>query len=129
MGHKGSWAKIFLDIINFFVLPILAGMVLGLTVGLYVLPLISLSTVPRILTANSIGVLVGTFVVSLWRTFFRRSDSRGASEHEVAVGDEKFGLLEEQYVQLTRDDEVESPPAYVDAGLAAAGDEKTATEV
>jgi hypothetical protein len=70
---------------------------------------------------HSLGMIVGTFVVCLWRIFYRRENPfsrrhcrrRGHSCHktnvaEVAVAEEKSGLMEHQDV----------PPEYeVQEGL------------
>lgn len=80
---------------------------------------------------DSIGIMVGTFVVFLWRLLFRRSYSRSshrcryahkAAESEDAVDEEKSGLLNES-------EQAEAPPAYAEAGLAIPEDKKPANEV
>ena len=64
----------------------------------------------------SLGMLVGTVIVSLWRTFFRRPSERRHRRHhsrshsqshkavakEALVEEEKAGLMEDQ----------EAPPSY-----------------
>lgn len=80
---------------------------------------------------NSIGIMAGTFVVFLWRLFFRRSYSRDshrcryahkAADSEDAVDEEKSGLLNEPA-------EAEAPPAYVESDLVDPEDKKSGNEV
>lgn len=59
-------------------------------------------------------MMVGTFIVALWRTFFRRphhrqtGHSRRRSVHkESAVAEEKSGLMEHQ----------DAPPSYEEEDL------------
>lgn len=68
---------------------------------------------------NSIGIMVGTVIVFLWRLLFRRSYARDshrcryahkAAESEDAVDEEKSGLLNEP-------EEAEAPPAYAESDL------------
>lgn len=75
-------------------------------------------------------MMVGTFIVFLWRLFFRRSSARSshrcryahkASRHERAAAEEKSGLLNEQ-------EDVEAPPAYVDENVMVVDDKKAANE-
>ncbi|KAI5925719.1 hypothetical protein F4810DRAFT_657756 [Camillea tinctor] len=75
------------------------------------------------ITASMLGMLVGTFVVFLWRTFVRRpvhcrrNQAHGrchkASDREAVAADEKSGLMED-----VEEVDVESPPSYVESGVA-----------
>ncbi|KAI1500628.1 hypothetical protein F5X99DRAFT_230867 [Biscogniauxia marginata] len=73
-------------------------------------------------TASMLGMLVGTFVVFFWRTFIRpakcqrhrkHGHAHKAPQNEAAVADEKSGLMEHQ------EEEIDTPPAYVEAGIVA----------
>ncbi|KAL2261595.1 hypothetical protein VTK26DRAFT_3804 [Humicola hyalothermophila] len=87
-----SWAKLFKNIGSHILLPVLVGIVAGVSVSI-------------------IGMVVGTVLVSLWRVFRRRRSHRhrhsGRAHHraarkEAALSEEKSGLMEDQ----------EAPPAY-----------------
>ncbi|KAI8945359.1 hypothetical protein F4801DRAFT_568547 [Xylaria longipes] len=111
MGHKPSWGhglKIFVRHILF---PILIGIVAGIS-------------------ASIIGMIFGTFVVFLWRTFVRRRGSRSshrcryahkATSHERAADEEKSGLLDVQ-------EETEAPPGYLDSTTVVAEEKKPENE-
>jgi len=72
--------------------------------------------------------MIGTFIVFLWRTFFRRRSAssshrcrhaRKAAKSENAVADdEKSGLMECQ-------EEAEAPPAYVEGSVAPVDEKKS----
>lgn len=95
-GHQEHrWGKLFKHMASHILLPVLIGIVAGVTVSL-------------------VGMAVGTLLVSLWRAFFRRRRS-GSSGHRrrhshhkaprkevVLVEDEKAGLMENQ----------DAPPSY-----------------
>ncbi|KAH9889204.1 hypothetical protein F4778DRAFT_754381 [Xylariomycetidae sp. FL2044] len=103
--RKHSWVQLFKTIAFHILLPIAIGIVAGVT-------------------ASILGMLVGTFIVFLWRTFVRSSDSRRArrhgghhhkaAQHLAAMADEKSGLMAEQ-------DELEAPPVYVEDEVTPAG--------
>ncbi|KAK5626807.1 hypothetical protein RRF57_002522 [Xylaria bambusicola] len=98
MSYKQSWAhgfKLFLSVV---LVPVMFGIVAGIS-------------------ASLLGMMVSTFIVFVWRRFFRRSSGRSshrcryahkASRHEHAAAEEKSGLL-------NGEENVEAPPAYVDA--------------
>jgi hypothetical protein len=93
--HKHSWGQLFKNIVSHVLLPILVGIVAGVSVSL-------------------IGMMVGTCIIAVWRTFFRRNHHRhhhhvGHAHHrdvqkEAALEEEKTGLMAES----------EAPPAYED---------------
>ncbi|KAK3394105.1 hypothetical protein B0H63DRAFT_35773 [Podospora didyma] len=92
--HEHSWRMLFKNIASHILLPVLIGIVAGVSVSL-------------------IGMVVGTLIVSLWRTFFRRRSPhhhrRSHSHHKAApkeavVEEEKSGLMSNQA----------APPAYED---------------
>ncbi|KAK3298338.1 uncharacterized protein B0H64DRAFT_384793 [Chaetomium fimeti] len=96
-GHQEHrWGKLFKHMASHILLPVLIGIVAGVTVSL-------------------IGMAVGTVLVSLWRLFFRRRSSSSTSGHRrrhshhkaprkevVVVEEEKAGLMENQ----------DAPPSY-----------------
>ncbi|KAK8070958.1 hypothetical protein PG997_011161 [Apiospora hydei] len=68
-----------------------------------------------------LGMMVGTAIVCLWRTFVRPAGTRRhhrrrghsvhkAAHNETAASDEKAGLMSHQ-------EEVDTPPSYVEEGL------------
>lgn len=75
-------------------------------------------------------MLVGTFVVFLWRSVRGRSSRRHhrhshhhkASQDEVALDEEKSGLM-------AHEEEVDVPPAYIEEGIEVLDDKKTENEV
>lgn len=111
-GHHGhhrsshGWALLFRKLTSHIILPILVGIVAGVTVSI-------------------LGMIVGTLLVGLWRTFVRgqsffpshtcrrfgRSSHRHhkASHAEAALAEEKSALMMSQ-----EDDELPLPPAYKD---------------
>ncbi|GAW15623.1 hypothetical protein ANO14919_050400 [Xylariales sp. No.14919] len=112
MGHhRHGWAHGFRIIVTHVLFPVLIGIVAGVS-------------------ASLIGMMVGTFIVFLWRLFFRRSASRSshrcryahkAAKHENAADEEKSGLLDDQ-------EEIEAPPAYMEPNVAVAEDKKAENE-
>ncbi|ORY67664.1 uncharacterized protein BCR38DRAFT_336650 [Pseudomassariella vexata] len=104
-GHRASWAQLFKNIGAHILLPIAVGIVAGVT-------------------ASILGMMVGTAIIFLWRTFVRPAGHRRHHRHahsihkaaikENAADDEKSGLMAHQDV-----DDVEAPPAYVEEGLVA----------
>lgn len=105
--HSHGWALLFRKLTSHIVLPVLVGIVAGVTVSI-------------------LGMIVGTLLVGLWRTFVRgqsffpshtcrrfgRSSHRHhkASHHtEAALVEEKAALIESQ-----ESDELPPPPAYKD---------------
>lgn len=98
MGQRHGWGHGLRIIVTHVLFPILIGIVAGIS-------------------ASIIGMMFGTLIVLLWRTFFRRSGSKSshrcryahkASKDESAIPEEKSGLLNEQ-------EDVEAPPAYMEA--------------
>lgn len=94
--HERSWRQLFKSIFSHILLPVLIGIVAGVSVSL-------------------IGMAVGTLVVGVWRTVFRRSSSNHhhrrhhsghhkAVQKEAVVDEEKSGLMENQ----------DLPPSYED---------------
>ncbi|KAK1758528.1 hypothetical protein QBC47DRAFT_144331 [Echria macrotheca] len=96
MRAEHSWGQLFKNVASHILLPVLIGIIAGVTV-------------------SAIGMVVGTVIVALWRTFVRRPSRhhhrhhrRHSSHHhkappkEAAVEDEKSGLMENQ----------DLPPAY-----------------
>ncbi|KAI0449472.1 hypothetical protein F5B21DRAFT_494224 [Xylaria acuta] len=111
MGHGPSWGHGLKIFVRRVVFPILIGIMAGIS-------------------ASIIGMIFGTFVVFLWRTFVRRRGSRGshrcryahkAAGHERAADEEKSGLLDAQ-------EETEAPPAYVEATTIVAEEKKPENE-
>ncbi|KAI0130169.1 hypothetical protein BJ170DRAFT_303706 [Xylariales sp. AK1849] len=105
MNHRHrSWSQLLKNIASHILLPIAVGIAAGIT-------------------ASILGMMVGTAIVYLWRTFVRPAGAgrhhhhrRGHSTHkavqnEVGAGEEKAGLMSHQ------EEEVEAPPAYVEEGL------------
>ncbi|KAK0718842.1 hypothetical protein B0T21DRAFT_338689 [Apiosordaria backusii] len=101
-GHMAmrehSWGKLFKNITSHILLPVLIGIVAGVSVSL-------------------IGMAVGTVIVALWRFFRKPSHTRRhsrrhslhkTSHKEAVVAEEKSGLLAEE-------EEQDAPPAYQDA--------------
>ncbi|KAI1154136.1 hypothetical protein F4825DRAFT_412711 [Nemania diffusa] len=110
MGHSHGWAHGVEMVLTRIMFPLLIGIVAGIS-------------------ASIIGMMFGTFVVFVWRTFFRRRSSRSshrcryahkAAKYESAVDEEKSGLLADQA-------EAEAPPVYMDSHLAASEDKKLET--
>ncbi|KAL0937654.1 uncharacterized protein CTRU02_207385 [Colletotrichum truncatum] len=85
--HHHTWGQLAKNITSHILLPILIGIVAGVSVSI-------------------IGMMVGTFVVCLWRVFVRRQPpfarrhcrrrSRKSSHREAAAAEEKSGLMAEQ---------------------------------
>lgn len=107
--HKHRWGHLFKNIATHILLPVAIGIMAGVT-------------------ASIIGMMVGTFLVYLWRTFVRRPScarrqhhgrghSSKAGPREAVADDEKSGLMAHQ-------EETEAPPAYVEEGLIVADDDK-----
>ncbi|EMR66629.1 hypothetical protein UCREL1_6379 [Eutypa lata UCREL1] len=103
--HRHRWGHLLKNIATHILLPVAIGIMAGVT-------------------ASILGMMVGTFIVYLWRTFVRRPSSRRqhhgrghkAGLNEAVVEDEKSGLMSHQ--------EVEAPPAYVEEGVLVADDKK-----
>ncbi|TDZ54736.1 hypothetical protein CTRI78_v006072 [Colletotrichum trifolii] len=82
--HHHTWGQLAKNVTSHILLPVLIGIVAGVSVSI-------------------IGMMVGTFVVCLWRVFVRRQSpfahrhcrrrSRKSSHREAAVPDEKAGLM------------------------------------
>lgn len=95
-----GWALLFRKLTSHIILPILVGIVAGVSVSI-------------------LGMLVGTILVGLWRKFVRgqsffpqhhcrrltRSSHHKASQNEAAIAEEKAGLMADQ-------DELPPPPSY-----------------
>lgn len=107
--YKHRWGHLFKNIATHILLPVAIGIMAGVT-------------------ASIIGMMVGTFIVYLWRTFVRRPSSARRLHHgrghnfkaglnEAVVEDEKSGLMAHQ-------DDPEAPPAYVEEGVLVADDKK-----
>ncbi|KAK4162496.1 hypothetical protein QBC43DRAFT_302001 [Cladorrhinum sp. PSN259] len=101
-----TWGRLLKNITWHILLPVLAGVVAGVSVGL-------------------IGMAVGTVIVSLWRFFVRRKPSSSHHRHsrrhschkvshrEVAiVAEEKAGLMAAEETE-----DLPPPPAYEDADI------------
>ncbi|KAK3336201.1 hypothetical protein B0T19DRAFT_32459 [Cercophora scortea] len=97
-----SMGMLFKSIASHILLPILIGIIAGVSVSL-------------------VGMMVGTFIVSVWRTFIRKPSHRhaGHSHHhaatkEAAVVEEKAGLMEHQDPPPSYEAEVEVEVGEVD---------------
>ncbi|CAN8100299.1 unnamed protein product [Discula destructiva] len=105
--HAHGWALLFRKLTSHIILPVLVGIVAGVTVSI-------------------LGMIVGTLLVGLWRTFVRgqsffpshtcrrfgRASHRHhhkASQNEAALVEEKSALMASQ-----EDDELPPPPTYED---------------
>ncbi|KAF4912339.1 hypothetical protein CGCF415_v003892 [Colletotrichum fructicola] len=99
--HHHTWGQLAKNITSHILLPILIGIVAGVSVSI-------------------IGMMVGTFVVCLWRVVVRRQSpfprkhcrrrSRKSSHREAAATEEKAGLMTEQEdLPAYKDDEEEAP--------------------
>ncbi|OTA54644.1 hypothetical protein K449DRAFT_389097 [Hypoxylon sp. EC38] len=109
-GHRQrNWGLLFKNIASHILLPVAIGILAGVA-------------------ASILGMMVGTFVVFLWRLVARRGGSRRhhrhghhhkASHAEAVVQDEKAGLMAH-----VEEDEV-APPAYVEEGVVVLDDKKT----
>ncbi|KAI1408537.1 hypothetical protein F5Y13DRAFT_107589 [Hypoxylon sp. FL1857] len=109
-GHRQrNWGLLFKNIASHILLPVAIGILAGVA-------------------ASILGMMVGTFVVFLWRLVFRRGSSRRhhrhghhhkASHAEAVAHDEKAGLMAH-----VEEDEV-APPAYVEEGVVVLDDKKT----
>ncbi|KAI1140802.1 hypothetical protein F5Y05DRAFT_374980 [Hypoxylon sp. FL0543] len=109
-GHRQrNWGLLFRNIASHILLPVAIGILAGVA-------------------ASILGMMVGTFVVFLWRLVFRRGGSRRhhrhghhhkASHAEAVAHDEKAGLMAH-----VEEDEV-APPAYVEEGVVVLDDKKT----
>lgn len=105
--HQHGWALLFRKLTSHIILPVLVGIVAGVTVSI-------------------LGMLVGTILVGLWRKVVRgqsffpshtcrrfgRSSHRHhhkASQQEAALAEEKSALMAAQ-----EDDELPPPPSYED---------------
>ncbi|KAK3366998.1 hypothetical protein B0T24DRAFT_376259 [Lasiosphaeria ovina] len=101
--RKHSWSQLFKNIASHILLPVLIGIVAGVSVSL-------------------VGMVVGTLIVSLWRRFFRRPSSSSGSGHrrhhshhshhraslkEAVIAEEKAGLMEYQEEPSPYQDEVD----------------------
>ncbi|KAI0447279.1 hypothetical protein F4803DRAFT_364308 [Xylaria telfairii] len=111
MGHRSGWGHGLRIFVRHILFPILIGIVAGIS-------------------ASIIGMIFGTFVVFLWRTFVRRRGSRRshrcryahkAAIHERAADEEKSGLLDVQ-------EEAEAPPAYMESTTIVAEEKKPENE-
>ncbi|OLN97232.1 hypothetical protein CCHL11_07705 [Colletotrichum chlorophyti] len=84
--HHHTWGQLAKNIASHILLPVLVGIVAGVSVSI-------------------IGMVVGTFVVCLWRVFVRRQTpfahrhcrrrSRKSAQREAATSEEKTGLIAE----------------------------------
>jgi len=100
-GHHGpnhnSWGRLLGSIANDILFPVVFGVFAGVT-------------------ASVLGMMVGTFIVHMWRVCVRgdrRCPRRRAAESDAKAGDEaviveeeKMGLMAEQ------EEDIEAPPAY-----------------
>ncbi|CAJ2503690.1 Uu.00g110840.m01.CDS01 [Anthostomella pinea] len=109
---KHGMARIFRGIVTHVLLPVIIGVMAGVSISI-------------------IGMMVGTLIVFVWRTFFRSADTRSyhgirycnkAAHNEVALGDEKSGLMVHQ-------EEVEAPPAYLDSVVTSVDDKNAENQV
>ncbi|KAK3693788.1 hypothetical protein B0T22DRAFT_370905 [Podospora appendiculata] len=97
-----SMGMLFRSIASHILLPILIGIIAGVSVSL-------------------VGMIVGTFIVSVWRTFIRKPSHphAGHSHHhaatkEAAVIEEKAGLMEHQDPPPSYEAEAEAEVGEVD---------------
>ncbi|KAI0897391.1 hypothetical protein F4806DRAFT_461971 [Annulohypoxylon nitens] len=114
-GHPPShrernWGLLVKNIASHILLPVAIGLLAGVA-------------------ASILGMMVGTFVVFLWRHVARRGSSRRhhrhshhhkASHAEAIVHDEKAGLM----AHVEEEDDV-PPPVYVEEGIVVLDDKKT----
>ncbi|KAK6856876.1 hypothetical protein PG995_007063 [Apiospora arundinis] len=102
-NHRAQWSQLMKNIASHILLPIAIGIVAGVS-------------------ASILGMMVGTAIVCLWRTFVRPAGTRRhhrrrghsvhkAAQNETAVNDEKAGLMSHQ------EEELDTPPSYVEEGL------------
>ncbi|GAB1312252.1 hypothetical protein MFIFM68171_02462 [Madurella fahalii] len=94
---KHSWGQLFKNIASHIILPVLIGIVAGVSISL-------------------VGMAVGTVLVSLWRMSRRRRShrrSRRASRKEAAVAEEKAVLIEDQDPPPSYDEEETAKPAEI----------------
>ncbi|KAI0394526.1 hypothetical protein F5Y17DRAFT_427664 [Xylariaceae sp. FL0594] len=112
-GEKHPAGAIMMAFISHVILPVLVGIVAGIFVGL-------------------LSLMLGSFIVYLWRGIFRRRTSsshrcrhaRKVASTTTAADDEKSGLMAHQ------EDPSEAPPAYMEGevNVVAPVDEKKAAE-
>lgn len=107
--NKHGWLQLFKSIASHILLPIGIGIMAGVI-------------------ASVLGMLVGTAIVFVWRTFVRRPSTRRhrsgrgrgrsfkAAQDEAAYSDEKVGLMAAL--------EEPTPPAYIEDGLEVSEDKK-----
>ncbi|KAI1206762.1 uncharacterized protein F4807DRAFT_438205, partial [Annulohypoxylon truncatum] len=107
--RERNWGLLFKNIASHILLPVAIGLLAGVA-------------------ASILGMMVGTFVVFLWRLVARRGSSRRhhrhghhhkASHAEAALHDEKSGLMAH-----VEEDDV-PPPVYVEEGVVVLDDKKT----
>ncbi|KAK4124943.1 hypothetical protein N657DRAFT_632876 [Parathielavia appendiculata] len=91
--REHRWGKLFKHIGSHILLPVLIGIVAGVSVSL-------------------IGMAVGTVIVSLWRVVFRRRNGHrrhhshhNAAHKEAALDEEKSGLMEHEDLPPSYDEE------------------------
>ncbi|KAI2617147.1 hypothetical protein GGR54DRAFT_215693 [Hypoxylon sp. NC1633] len=105
--HQKNWGLLLKNIASHILLPVAIGILAGVA-------------------ASILGMLVGTFVVFLWRAVVRGGNARRHRRHghhhkashvEVAVDEEKSGLM-------VHKDEVDAPPAYIEEGVVVLDDKK-----
>lgn len=101
-GHRAKWGHLLKNIASHILLPIAVGIMAGVA-------------------ASLLGMMVGTAIVCLWRTFFRPASTRRHSRHshthraakkEAVASDEKASLMAHQ------EEDVDSPTAHVEEGIA-----------
>ncbi|KAI0883681.1 uncharacterized protein GGS22DRAFT_165793 [Annulohypoxylon maeteangense] len=107
--RERNWGLLFKNIASHILLPVAIGLLAGVA-------------------ASILGMMVGTFVVFLWRLVARRGSSRRhhrhghhhkASHSEAVLRDEKSGLM----AHVEEDDVL--PPVYVEEGIVVLDDKKT----
>ncbi|KAI2464643.1 hypothetical protein F4781DRAFT_412419 [Annulohypoxylon bovei var. microspora] len=106
--RERNWGLLFKNIASHILLPVAIGLLAGVA-------------------ASILGMMVGTFVVFLWRVVARRGSSRRhhrhghhhkASHAEAALHDEKSGLM-------AHAEEDDVPPVYIEEGIVVLDDKKT----
>ncbi|KAI1337100.1 hypothetical protein F5Y15DRAFT_161207 [Xylariaceae sp. FL0016] len=111
--HNNRMGHLFRNIVYHILLPVAVGVVVGVT-------------------ASILGMMVGTFIVFLWRTFVRRDSCQRrnkyahgrchkAAQHDAAVDDEKSGLM-------AYHEDADIPPAYVESGIVASDEKRPESE-
>ena len=108
-GPKHSWGHLLKNIATHILLPVAIGILAGVT-------------------ASILGMMVGTFLVYLWRTFVRRPSRarrhHGARGHDHKAGHSEAVAEDEKTGLMAHEEVVDCPPAYVEEGIVATDDKK-----